>query len=846
MSSFYWVKDVQEHTRVLKRRIQRFFSHYIRHSFFIVGILSILWLIFRSGTKPSRISYPCQQLAATTSSLWYVTYVLPILAIVALKKRYIPELKGIVIIFAICILSVTSVFLILPSPASSSDVFETLGNGTDLSLPFNYFIASEKSQIFIVNGRSDSSGIQDLIDGMGKNNLFFYNSSTPGKNTGPSGIIGKEDTVLIKVNCQWDQRGGTNTDVVKGIIQAIVNHPDGFTGEIVIVDNGQGRGSFTWANANGEDHSQSIQKVVNSFSGKYKVSTFLWDSIRNSEVGEYDQGNFVSGYIVNHTANPRTGIHVSYPKFNTSYGTNISLKKGIWKNGVYDNTTLKLINVPVLKTHSGAGVTACIKHYVGVLSVPKTDGLAPTAHGWIYTGGLGTEIAESRIPDLNIVDATWVNAIPGGNSGAGPATAYQSATYLNTLLAGTDPVALDYYGAKYLLMPAASNRGYTDLSSINPDSAFTGSFGTWLKLSRNELLLAGHPATVNESQMEFISINIPSIEGITPNSGVSGAMIIITNLSGTNFQPGIPGTAVHLTKTGQSTITATNVQVITSRRINCTLFLPSGAGALGQWNVTVINPDDRFATLMNGFTISAPVVSASQIGVVRNNITWILDASGNGAYGAGDIVYNYGITGDVYVNGDWNGDGITEIGVVRNNNTWLLDASGNGLFGPGDLQYTFGKVGDVYVTGDWNGNVTTKIGVVRFNTTWLLDASGDGKWGPGDYQYTFGRAGDVYVTGDWNSDNKTEIGVVRNNQTWILDASGNGAYGAGDIVYNYGRAGDRFVTGDWAGNGTTRIGVIRSNTNWLLDASGDGKWGPEDYQYTFGKAGDRYVTGKWG
>jgi hypothetical protein len=235
----------------------------------------------------------------------------------------------------------------------------------------------------------------------------------------------------------------------------------------------------------------------------------------------------------------------------------------------------------------------------------------------------------------------------------------------------------------------------------------------------------------------------------------------------------------------------------------------------------------------------------SRIGVVRNNKTWILDASGNGVYGAGDVVYNYGIVGDVYVTGDWNGDGITEVGLVRNNNTWLLDASGNGLFGPGDLQYTFGKAGDVYVTGDWNGNGTTKIGVVRFNTTWLLDASGDGKFGPGDYQYVYGRAGDVYVTGDWNGNGTTKIGVVRNNKTWILDTSGNGVYGAGDIVYNYGIVGDRFVTGDWDGNGTTRIGVVRFNTTWLLDASGNGLWSPGDYQYIYGNAGDKYVTGKW-
>ena len=65
------------------------------------------------------------------------------------------------------------------------------------------------------------------------------------------------------------------------------------------------------------------------------------------------------------------------------------------------------------------------------------------------------------------------------------------------------------------------------------------------------------------------------------------------------------------------------------------------------------------------------------------------------------------------VTGDWNNDGKTEIGVVRNGNTWLLDASGNGAYGAGDLAYTFGKAGDVYVTGDWNNGGKTEIGVVR-------------------------------------------------------------------------------------------------------------------------------------
>ena len=107
--------------------------------------------------------------------------------------------------------------------------------------------------------------------------------------------------------------------------------------------------------------------------------------------------------------------------------------------------------------------------------------------------------------------------------------------------------------------------------------------------------------------------------------------------------------------------------------------------------------------LENSSYDQSPVLNnRSRIGIVRNGNTWLLDASGNGAYGPGDLTYVFGKAGDVYVTGDWNNDGKTGIGVVRNGNTWLLDASGNGLYGAGDLTYVFGKAGDKYLTGKWN------------------------------------------------------------------------------------------------------------------------------------------------
>jgi PKD repeat protein len=121
-------------------------------------------------------------------------------------------------------------------------------------------------------------------------------------------------------------------------------------------------------------------------------------------------------------------------------------------------------------------------------------------------------------------------------------------------------------------------------------------------------------------------------------------------------------------------------------------------------NLTVTNAAGNDSEIKSSYITVIPptIISPSKIGVVRSGNTWLLDASGNGMYGPGDLTYVFGKAGDTYVSGDWNGDDKTEIGVVRNGNTWLLDASGNGKYGTGDFTYVFGKTGDISVTGIWS------------------------------------------------------------------------------------------------------------------------------------------------
>ena len=55
--------------------------HRLIHSGFILGIMSMAWFILRTGTKPSRQAYPCQQIAKTNTEIWLLAYIAPILAL---------------------------------------------------------------------------------------------------------------------------------------------------------------------------------------------------------------------------------------------------------------------------------------------------------------------------------------------------------------------------------------------------------------------------------------------------------------------------------------------------------------------------------------------------------------------------------------------------------------------------------------------------------------------------------------------------------------------------------------------------------------------------------------------
>ena len=470
----------------------------------LFGVASLIWFIFRTGTKPTRAAYPCQRAALANSSILLVLAIpLWLTSTFSKTKKFISE-KGVILLF---VLVATNLVLSGGEFLGSMQLVEGATPNQELLLTLEPLLASgvPASNLYVVNGR-ENAHINDLISLMGANGLLFYESVTSGENKGPEGLIADDDVVLIKINEEWAERGGTNTDILKELIQALVNHPEGFNGEIVVADNGQWGGSMNWPQSNAEDHSQSTQDVVDLFSMDFNVSTYSWIPIRTIRVNEYSEGDVTDGYILYDDPDPETGIKVSYPKFRTVFGTYVSFKQGIW-NGTGYEERLKIINLPVLKSHSVYGVTASLKHYMGVQS--EGGGWQPglgNGHATVATGGMGTLMVEAGFPTLNIVDAIYVNANPPGSSGSGPGTPYNQGTRVNVLMASTDPVALDYWAATHVLMQTSNLIGHTDTRSIDPDNTnrigVSGeAFGTWLNLTKNEIARGGYSVTSDENRM---------------------------------------------------------------------------------------------------------------------------------------------------------------------------------------------------------------------------------------------------------------------------------------------------------------------------------------------------------
>lgn len=536
-------------------------------SYWLLGIGSLVWLLLRTGTKPRRATYPCQRIAAANSA-GFVAYLAALLGSATLLRRLRVSFSPARLVLLIAGLLLTaSLHGSVATPATP-----LLADSPDLP---SWTSPTAVSNVFAITNVPEpqysldggvipggvpadealrDDGVEALIGLMETHGDYFYQTTAH-----PGGLFGPDDVVVIKINNQWGEdngeRNATSTDVVKGAINKLVQHPAGFTGVVIVAENSQNVSSnvMDGNNNNSQFTDQSYQEVADAFVGQgYHVCTYTWDALRDDIVDDYDADDNNNGYVLmdaDDSTEEQGHLRLSYPKFQINCDgieLSISMKQGLWDGASFDDESLKMINMPVLKRHNSAWATIAVKNYLGFITTYNANAVrwagVSEMHCWLtgpsdngkscpdYNasyGLIGRQMARIRRADLNVVDAIWVNA--DNNLGGG-------SLRQDVLLASRDPFAVDYYASDYILGPL--------IHQIHPSHVYTQAMastrGGWLRniQKRNvaDLRAEGLTDTINMDDSmtvaeELAQFNVyvadasapaaPTLTLLAPNGGES-------------------------------------------------------------------------------------------------------------------------------------------------------------------------------------------------------------------------------------------------------------------------------------------------------------------------------------
>jgi hypothetical protein len=287
---------------------------------------------------------------------------------------------------------------------------------------------------------------------------------------------------------------------MKGFIDLVLTIPD-FSGEIIIAENNHFmddslpdsekdnvRGWIHFSEINGEidGENYNMNTLIEMYqnNGYKNVTKYHWrDGGSKYDIwGNGQNGTIVSspaegdGYIWTDDDFHFSGffgakswkVKMTYPIFTSAYsGITIDLKNGAYKRdgkggGKYIDKPVKLINFAGLNDHGkDTGTTSTLKNYMGITDLScgywgtKPEGYASIhfvgEHYYLYarSGAIAHFMKNISKADLNIVTAEWV--------GWGHRTDVKRASQEKTILAGTDPIALDYYSSKNIILPITKN-----------------------------------------------------------------------------------------------------------------------------------------------------------------------------------------------------------------------------------------------------------------------------------------------------------------------------------------------------------------------------------------------------
>ena len=199
------------------------------------------------------------------------------------------------------------------------------------------------------------------------------------------------------------------------------------------------------------------------------------------------------------------------------------------------------------------------------------------------------------------------------------------------------------------------------------------------------------------------------------------------------------------------------------------------------------------------------------------------------------------------INGDYDGDGITDLGVVdRANNQWYIYSSQSGNKGVKNIPWGHPESKMTFkhtiLVADYDGDGKTDIAFVdKANAKWyirssrtrepLINSQGAKIW---DWGYSGMNSSSIPLTGDYDGDGKADIGFVNpSTGTWYIKASSTARdlFTSGENKsLKYGKwegmnAVHKPIEGDYDGDGKTDLaihGTINGKGTWFIISSQSG------------------------
>jgi len=329
------------------------------------------------------------------------------------------------------------------------------------------------------------------------NHVFVARNGTPVENVGNAialagGIqrfVDHDDVVVLKPNGQWPRQGYTHTECMKALIDLVLARPGGFGGEVIVIEHVHRApaealtGAYCWnisAGSNRQNNwpDMSYFELMSDYhdNGAPQVTAIPLYEVADSPEWSLatGPGNVPAGqhawvrttYTTNCTGET---VRLSHPILRSAHsGKLIDLRNGIWHGGRYTGQQVKLIFLPTLNNHGSfnvedyAGPTSAVKCHLGIVEFAGATGV--NLHNIGYGNGHPEAVGESVAHLITEVLSPAFYMTCAEYTGHRGRTATDAA-HTRTVGLCTDPVTLDYWMCKYVMLPAAPSQTF-----MNPDN----------------------------------------------------------------------------------------------------------------------------------------------------------------------------------------------------------------------------------------------------------------------------------------------------------------------------------------------------------------------------------------